>query len=260
MPKLNLLPHKSWNVYSSKNRERVRRDEERAAREQDLARLGASGPATAMPVLAEPPAATAPAAPQDPLDELFESIAPGGPAGSGRGSAARPSRRDRSLEREQRREQRRERPDPQSGVPLGETYDGKKAAPWYASLDFGTSARSEAEKPHERERRERLDRASKRRLDPAAEMAEYLALPKPAAPAPRSSGPKTIEELRQERLDREAAERRREQSLLAQHHGLATRHDRDGQYYNSQFNPQLVRRRPPQRPPATAAGVRFQPY
>nr|KAJ3423029.1 hypothetical protein HK105_004204 [Polyrhizophydium stewartii] len=251
-----------------------------------------------MPVLAEPPAATAPAAPQDPLDELFESIAPGGPAGSGRGSAARPSRRDRSLEREQRREQRRERPDPQSGVPLGETYDGKKAAPWYASLDFGTSARSEAEKPHERcgpwrAEHRRLEAhihtesaasastgpasggstlpprwpsiwpSSARQMPGAAHTRRTSSrgqLPKPAAPAPRSSGPKTIEELRQERLDREAAERRREQSLLAQHHGLATRHDRDGQYYNSQFNPQLVRRRPPQRPPATAAGVRFQPY
>ncbi|KAI8929814.1 hypothetical protein BC831DRAFT_442178 [Entophlyctis helioformis] len=32
MGKLNILQHKSWHVYSEKNRQRVRRDEEDAAR------------------------------------------------------------------------------------------------------------------------------------------------------------------------------------------------------------------------------------
>ncbi|KAI8817953.1 uncharacterized protein EV422DRAFT_199719 [Fimicolochytrium jonesii] len=34
MPKLNILPHKSWHVYNAENRERVRRDEETARAEE----------------------------------------------------------------------------------------------------------------------------------------------------------------------------------------------------------------------------------
>ncbi|KAL6325891.1 hypothetical protein AAG906_038380 [Vitis piasezkii] len=35
---LNILPQKSWNVYGSENRERVRRDEEAAARNEQMKR------------------------------------------------------------------------------------------------------------------------------------------------------------------------------------------------------------------------------
>ena len=35
---LNILPQKSWNVYGSENRERVRRDEEAAATNEQMKR------------------------------------------------------------------------------------------------------------------------------------------------------------------------------------------------------------------------------
>lgn len=62
----------------------------------------------------------------------------------------------------------------------------------------------------------------------------------------RSSGPsssKTIEQLRQERLERELAERNRTQQAVNPSLGnVAATHHSSKRFYNSQFNPNLMRK------------------
>lgn len=64
---------------------------------------------------------------------------------------------------------------------------------------------------------------------------------KRSAGAPSSS--KSIEQLRQERLERELAERNRTQQAVNPSHGnFSDTHDSSKRFYNSQFNPNLVRK------------------
>ncbi|KAJ7313989.1 hypothetical protein JRQ81_005848 [Phrynocephalus forsythii] len=160
-----------------------------------------------------------------------------------------------NKEYEEEKRQEKERQEKALGIL---TYLGQSAAeaqtsrPWYQQMP-------------ERDKTAAKDEKLKEKLDPLAEMERHLRKKKGShkkkgeakqrekgstaarlAPPPSSS---SLEQLRQERLRREQAERARAVSLLAQKAGtLQPRQEEEEvderkRTYNSQFNPQLARKR-----------------
>lgn len=139
---------------------------------------------------------------------------------------------------------------------LGETKDGRKETPWYASLDIkNVEPKQEGLMGRivDAKKRKEKDEKRKSRNDPLNDMSRYLSSggksnkghsrdhdTKPKGTI--SSSASSIEKLRAERLKREVAERRKAQELL-QHGSITTRHEAEPEYYNSQFNPEFTRKR-----------------
>ncbi|XP_061447322.1 leukocyte receptor cluster member 1 [Rhineura floridana] len=254
---MNILPKKSWHVRNKDNVARVRRDEAEAEAQRQKREARA--------LLAEQEART------EFLRKKARLSAPGGDNGNLEvlsSGAEGPSchlnlfqELEESGNKEYEEEKRREKEQQEKALGIL-TYLGQSAAeaqtsrPWYQELPQHSMAVAKDEK-------------LKGKLDPLAEMERHLrkkkgshkkdgkkekgerqqkekrrALPAGPAPSPASS---SLEQLRQERLRREQVERARAETLLAQKAGThplqEEEMDERKRGYNSQFNPQLARKR-----------------
>ena len=223
MGKTNILQHKSWHVYSEKNRERVRRDEEKAKQEE------------------EKKAQRALAAEQEArLDHLRANCS----------SSTADGYSDRKLkqhalkgnpEREAEERIAKERLESRFTMYLGGNRDGKMKAPWYATSDYGrASTKSQSE------RRKKLEdplESIKKSLSESEKDSNSINS-KPHGEKQLNASFNAVERLRLERLQREAQERRRTDELLGIHMPKSSveRHLQNDNYYHSQFNPQNTRR------------------
>ncbi|KAJ3292233.1 Leukocyte receptor cluster member 1 [Borealophlyctis nickersoniae] len=226
MGKLNILQHKS-----EKNRERVRQDEEKARLEEekkaqraleadrearlDLMRRKAhakreitGGPADVSQTsltLAEEPGE----APQGHINFFAELEAAAGKA------------QGVNAEYEAEKKAEKEKYEKQFTWYLGETRDGKKEVPWYATKDL--KAPSPPPKPAGRRGKKEKEDMLKEMDDPLSSISKYLEAKdkdktkKSSRSKPRtssSSSSSSLERLRAERLAREAAERKRAEAVL----------------------------------------------
>ncbi|KAJ1332119.1 hypothetical protein BSLG_008938 [Batrachochytrium salamandrivorans] len=270
MGKLNLLPHKS-----QKNIDQVRRDEAEAekAGESKHQRVALAEQESRLEVLRGKAKARQRSSITDPdaLAQLLEAEA--GPASGS--SLYQPSG---SSHRKTKAEM--DKWEKKMTVYLGETRDGHKETPWYTEMDYGQSRREKSTKPEDLERRSKREDRGKQRMDPATEMEKYLQRKKHldekdvsdahrlrSASKSRTSGLSSsftvgsIEYMRQERLRRETEEKRRTQELLTPGKSalsdVPTKHDADDRFFNSQFNPSLIRRTERKKPDPNP---RHRPY
>eukprot|EP00842_Homolaphlyctis_polyrhiza_P001865 jgi/Hompol1/267/HPOL_000968-RA len=142
MGKLNLLPHKSWNVYSEKNRARVQRDEAKAEAE------------------AADKQQRAQQAEQESRLSILRSRARSNQASSDTAeppSQSEPSWKTAATARtshaaflEEKTKAAKEKFEKDTTVYLGETLDGKKDSPWYTQSDLGRSKRETQLRPEVR--------------------------------------------------------------------------------------------------------------
>uniref|UniRef100_A0A8D0DH56 Leukocyte receptor cluster member 1 n=1 Tax=Salvator merianae TaxID=96440 RepID=A0A8D0DH56_SALMN len=248
---MNILPKKSWHVRNKDNVARVRRDEAEAE-EQRRKR-------DARALLAEQEART------EFLRKKARLSAPGGDRSNSAGSVLASEGSSGHLNlfqeleetgnKEYEEEKRREKERQEKALGIL-TYLGQSAAeaqtscPWYQELPDRSKAVAKDEK-------------LKDKLDPLAEMEKHLRKKKDShkkekkkekgerpqkdskrvTPVPASS---SLDQLRQERLWREKAERARTEALLAQHSDTTVAEeemDERKRGYNSQFHPQLARKR-----------------
>ncbi|WOL10166.1 leukocyte receptor cluster member 1 [Canna indica] len=204
---LNILPQKRWNVYNYENREKVRRDEEAAAREEQLEReksrrrdaefrLDRLRRARGIHQQQPPPS----------IDDSRHFSLFDGPSdfaslgGAGDEGATRDGKRFRKEEAEDgssKSSTKRRREDvPTPVAPEDEKYKlgyglvGKGVkAPWYVSRPSAMSSGAVDE--------------------------EIAGSSAASGSGKKKSGKKSIEELREERMRREKKEKERERTLLA---------------------------------------------
>jgi type II secretory pathway pseudopilin PulG len=255
MGKLNLLKHKSWNVYSKRNQERVAQDEaahaqelqqqeqaqlrqqQAARREQLRARQGlpSAGP-SATPVEAEEPEQVPTGAPRSHI-HLFAPAEQEAVKKRGQ-QISHATRSQKSIEHEQWALQFTSR--------LGETRDGKKAPPaWYAhDRPLVRGSDEPLSQPNRRGRKRDLE-ATHQALDPMRDHVSRAAASSVHDATSPSAAPKGMDQLRQERMARESRERARATALLGT--TAPTEADRrraqDPGYYHAQFHPDLVAER-----------------
>ncbi|XP_052211037.1 uncharacterized protein LOC127813934 [Diospyros lotus] len=200
---LNILPQKRWNVYNYENREKVRRDEEAAAKEEQVQReqarkreaefrlermRHARGLAPSSAAVSSIPEPEPESKPKTNHINLFEGIKIFDPVSGaeGKGDDERGAFKRMKIAKEAA---------PRTVMPEDEKYRmgygiaGKGVKlPWYLSRpsDDGNAARDDEDDD---------DRAV-------------------AKESAKSKGKKTLEELREERLKREKKEKERERALI----------------------------------------------
>jgi len=275
---MNILPKKSWHVRNKDNIERVRRDEEKAANEEkerlrrvalaeseartDLLRLKASKRKyDTEEADVESPAVVASTARHI---NFFEELEEGKKIGG------------KNVEHEE--EKRKEKEDKEKAIGLL-TYLGQgsvelqETKPWYFKVperSQNATKSSASSSSKEITEKDEVDTKRKRGIDPIHSMEKYISVSnkvhaartntssqvakpdKKKSSSVTSHGPtaaKTIEQLRAERLKREQQERQREQQLVAKLRGgpdvikaPEPITDERQMRYNSQFNPDFVRR------------------
>ncbi|KAM3822508.1 leukocyte receptor cluster member 1 isoform 1-T4 [Vipera latastei] len=256
---MNILPKKSWHVRNKDNVARVRRDEAEAEvqRQKREARVLLAEQEARTELLRKKARLSAPGDDKSGSDLVsLDSEKPSGHLNLFQGL-----QEVGNKEYEEEKKQEKERKEKALGIL---TYLGQSSAesqtsiPWYHELPDRSKAVAKDEK-------------LKGRLDPLAEMGKYLykkkcshqkeekkekgkpkhkeSKGKLAVRPPASSTSRSLEELRQERLQREQAERARTESLLAQRSGMGPHREEEEEMderkrgYNSQFNPQLARKR-----------------
>ncbi|XP_031480761.1 LOW QUALITY PROTEIN: uncharacterized protein LOC116250912 [Nymphaea colorata] len=218
---LNILPQKRWNVYNYENREKVRRDEEAAAKEEQLKqeqarRRDAEFRLERLRALRGLPSRTneeAPdSGPSSVQDEqatsdsghinLFEGLKvfPFGGEGEDKGEKERSDDRKKGQVKRKREEPPRvvTAEDEKYRMGYGVAGPGVKK-PWYLSRTIGVVAETdEAESVSERRSSESV----------------------------KKSGKKSIAELREERMKREKQEKERARLLLSKVNGKFDRQSR----------------------------------
>ncbi|KAJ3276827.1 hypothetical protein HDV01_002882 [Terramyces sp. JEL0728] len=226
MGKLNISHHKSWHVYSKDNINKVKADEKKAAEEEQLRQdriLKADQEAKKKLLRDNAGLRTEEKVQRVHLFEEEEKL-------HGFEKAIDDKQLDQKVKEDKHT------------WFLGETRDGKKDTPWYAEKDYGKELREKAADPAKmyiitdsRKRREKSEKRRKEREDPIKLLGKIIRKEK------KSVQKKTVEQMRQERLEREEAERIRTRQHLNPNHN---RHTADSGYYNSQFNPDIVMRKP----------------
>lgn len=242
MGKLNLLHHKSWHVYSEKNREKVRKDE----KEFDLKQ--AKLKKKELKIVQE-----------ENLKRLREAAH--GPSATDREGHVRLFEEEELLEKSKilptEKELDAKKFQDRYTMYLGETKEGKKDDVWYASLDYGKGKKLASTTDLERKKKERKDLERKDRLDPSRLMKDYMAskqdgssqftkydqYKKSSSSSSLPSGGKSLDQLRQERIEREKKEKSRTMALLNPGAGAEDHNQGDRTFYNSQFNRDHVRKR-----------------
>ncbi|XP_058224790.1 uncharacterized protein LOC131333957 [Rhododendron vialii] len=207
---LNILPQKRWNVYNFDNREKVRKDEEEAAKEEQLKReqsrkrdtefrIEQLRQARGLAPLVHQPSTAAPtaAAPAPPSPEpesksklnhinLFEGIRIFDPVEGKKEDEDRGGARKKMKVEKKKEEVRVVLPEDEK-YKLGYGVAGKGVKlPWYLSRRPSDDVEREEEVE---------DEGGKCRVG-------------------KSSGKKTVEEMREERLKREKREKERERALV----------------------------------------------
>ncbi|KAF7238720.1 Leukocyte receptor cluster member 1 [Varanus komodoensis] len=256
---MNILPKKSWHVRNKDNVARVRRDEAEAEaqRQKREARVLLAEQEARTEFLRKKARLSAPGAADSNLDLLSLSSE----EASHHLNLFQESQRSGNKEYAEEKRQEKERQEKALGIL---TYLGQSAAeaqtslPWYQELPGRSKAMAKDEK-------------LKGKLDPLVEMERHLRKKKGshkkeekkekaawkqreskgnlAASSNSSSALSSLEKLRQERLHREKAERARAASLLAQKAGILQPKEEEEEMderkrgYNSQFHPQLARKR-----------------
>ncbi|KAG7335543.1 hypothetical protein KOW79_000236 [Hemibagrus wyckioides] len=266
---MNILPKKSWHVRNKDNIARVRRDEQRAAEEEDEVRRRAErAEQEARTEYLRRKSRAALEHTAGPRDEVETSGETGASEHLNLFPLEDSSEKKGNTEYLREKKEEKEKQERAIGllVSLGPT-PGTDATPWYLK-----ERERDKERQKERERqdkgkrkriseeeREKKDKKLKDNLDPMKDIKKALAVKdrkekKHKKKEKRDKGEKTgaassREELRAERLRREAEERRRAQALLDQRNGVGGA--KDGQKepeereraYNSAFFPELARKR-----------------
>ncbi|KAJ3019767.1 hypothetical protein HKX48_001783 [Thoreauomyces humboldtii] len=276
MGKLNLLQHKSWHVYNEVNRERVRKDEEEARREEAKKAIPAQkadadsrltqlrknarlrsgahqvgeGSTSVVPLVTQ--TASAAEAPHVGHINLFEDAERAFMQSQTKGGGGK------NAEAEAERLGKEKTEADQYTWYLGETRDGKKETPWYATVEakapLPQPQQWKAGKPVDEKRRAKKEERRKAKEDPLTAVMRHTSKLGSGAVSksryPDSSqitvraGASGIEKLRAERLARELTEKQKAEELLNPNAGRITRHDVDTSFFNSQFNPGFSRDRP----------------
>ena len=236
MGKLNLLHHKSWHVYSQANRDLVKKDEEKERKrlEKEAKRTEEAEQQAKRQLLltrANVPVEN----PSEKHVNLFEELE---------------KYKDSEVTKTEDEIKHQQRCDQHTWF-LGETRDGKKEGVlWYASdkKDYGREDKIKAEDAAIVKKKSKRDERRKEREDPLQAMKAYLSAKDTGgssqdlvgkAKRVGGTGVKTVEQLRQERIEREAKEKQRLAELLDPR-GKGRKHlEKD--YFNSQFNPNLVK-------------------
>ncbi|GMJ00400.1 hypothetical protein HRI_003709200 [Hibiscus trionum] len=204
---LNILPQKSWNVYNYENREKVRKDEEAAAKEEQLKREQArkrdteyrieqlraarglaplNKPGGSEPA-ADEPVVVAESEPKSGHINLFEGIKIFDPIkGSGKEEAA-------EKDGFRRKKLKKEEAAPKVVAPEDEKY----------RLGYGVAGKGVKLPWYLEKRNVDVEEGSGNSGSERVQKDEG-----------RKTGKKTIEELREERLKRERREKERERTLL----------------------------------------------
>ncbi|KAL8176722.1 UNVERIFIED_CONTAM: hypothetical protein K2H54_037880 [Gekko kuhli] len=251
---MNILPKKSWHVRNKDNVARVRRDEAEAEAERQRreARVLLAEQEARTEFLRKKARLSAPGS-----DSSSSDLLPLGSEGPSRHiNLFHELQEGGNKEHEEEKRQEKERREKALGIL---TYLGQSAAeaqttrPWYQEAP----ERSEAVAK---------DVKLKGKLDPLVEMERHLRKKKSsqkegkkgkqkesrgnlAVRTSLSSSSSALEKLRQERLRREQTERARAEALLAQKAGTSLPGEAEEEVderkrgYNSQFHPQLARKR-----------------
>ncbi|XP_060112338.1 leukocyte receptor cluster member 1 [Heteronotia binoei] len=252
---MNILPKKSWHVRNKDNVARVRRDEAEAEAERQKreARVLLAEQEARTEFLRKKARLSVPGSDSSSSDLL----SPGSEGPSQHINFFHELQEVGNKEHEEEKRQEKERREKALGIL---TYLGQSAAeaqtsqPWY-------------QKPPERSEAVAKDVKLKGKLDPLVEMERHLHKKKSSqkegkkgkaeqkqkesrgGPSSLSSSSSTLEKLRQERLRREQTERARAEVLLAQKAGKLLPREAEEEVderkrgYNSQFHPQLARKR-----------------
>ncbi|XP_015269895.1 PREDICTED: leukocyte receptor cluster member 1 [Gekko japonicus] len=252
---MNILPKKSWHVRNKDNVARVRRDEAEAEaqRQRREARVLLAEQEARTEFLRKKARLSAPGSDSSSSDLL----ALGSEGSSQHINLFHESQEGGNKEHEEEKRQEKERQEKALGIL---TYLGQSAAeaqttrPWY-------------QEPPERSEAVAKDVKLKGKLDPLVEMERHLRKKKSSQKEGKkgkqkesrgnlavgtsslSASSSALEKLRQERLRREQAERARAEALLAQKAGTFLPGEAEEEVderkrgYNSQFHPQLARKR-----------------
>ncbi|ESO10247.1 hypothetical protein HELRODRAFT_185324 [Helobdella robusta] len=240
---MNILPKKSWHVRNKKNIERVRRDEEKAANDEKekQRRIGLAESESRSRMLKH----LASKRQETFVDEecnnnkhvnFFENLETG----------EKLPRKNKQHEEEQKYE--KEKQEKSLGILsyLGQgSFELEDKRPWYCDPHRKIQSTGE------------LEAKKKKHLDPLVSIKKYKECTrkieqkvstsdkthqKYPAKSITKSGSKSYEQLRAERISRENLERSRQQQLSCKN-TPETICDERQMPYNSQFNPELTRRR-----------------
>ncbi|KAG6579416.1 hypothetical protein SDJN03_23864, partial [Cucurbita argyrosperma subsp. sororia] len=234
---LNILPQKRWNVYNYENREKVRRDEEAAAKEEQLKREQ-SRKRDAEFRLEQLRTARGIAPVIDttkPVEtdlkpghlNLFEGIKIFDPVKSSENEGGEDGSKKKRMKKEEVEKRVITAEDEKYKLGYGVAGKGVKL-PWYLERRSKDDAESDQNDSSSRVASENVKKGGKKTLEELraerrskddAESDQNDSSSRVASENVKKGGKKTLEELRAERLKREQKEKGRERALIAERSG-----------------------------------------
>ncbi|KAJ3332176.1 hypothetical protein HDU76_001057 [Blyttiomyces sp. JEL0837] len=244
---LQILQHKSWHVYSEKNRERVRKDEEKAREEEEKKNQQIHKAEQERRIAAL--RGRIKGRDTSPNRDVEEKSSKGySEDDRHRGHVdlfadAHVAKRSTNAEYEAEKAAEKAKYEKQFTMYLGgEGGEPKSKEPWYAKPHHSARFADGTANEGKLKKRQRYE-------DPLPDsyIKKVKASKSEKTERKRSKGRKSIEELRQERLEREQKEKKRAQELVKPKHPALSRLDELKQErempFNSAFNPEISRQR-----------------